>query len=145
MFNTIRQMGVDYYNSLPKAIVSTIGASVILSSGLTVLLCRRSQGVVDFNQSLMAAAVAATASVIHAVTTPLFKFIFGSLHGTWPVELIKMGFITLITSFLIQAVSSGGSSTKGVLYTAVSINLIASLLSSKFQSNENSVYVYLNV
>jgi hypothetical protein len=144
MLDAIRQMGTRYYNSLPSSrqILYSMGTGAALSFAATALLCRKPGGLIDLNPVFTAAAVAATASLVHALATPLFQDVFGDARYS-TLELAKMMIVNVTTSALMHAISSGGS-TKFFLFMACSANFCASLLGAKI-NDENPVYFYVNI
>jgi hypothetical protein len=96
MFHAVRQVCQDYYSEIPKDTLHTIARSALYSFSITFILTNRKNLLddanVNFVRPVMAAALGATASLIHALTTPLFNDIFGDNKVRLDRELLKYFF-----------------------------------------------------
>lgn len=138
----------SYYDNLPEKIFPTIGQSAGLSLAVGVLLSASlaGNGLTDLSRPLLHAGVAAIASTIHALLTPLFNQIFGPSRTDNPVyELIKSCSVAVIASSIVGlSLNSKLQLTAFKLYYLISINSFHAWFSgSNKQSQlikENSVY-----
>lgn len=92
-----------YYENLPDDILPTIGKSFLYTFTACMIACNRKvfsyQTTWTVSRPLGAAFIAATASLIHALATPLFNRIFGDRASAVHREFIKACFV--ITSMYI--------------------------------------------
>lgn len=142
MLNAIKQKADDYYNALPNNISKTVVASALFSFTISILFAKKPDGIVDISRAMTASAIAGTASLIHAIVTPIFKEILGSWHVDYIGQWLQMSFVTVTTSALLHAVSKTPSMTFPI-YSAVSMNWFRALFQTNLQNN-NSEYIYIN-
>jgi hypothetical protein len=142
MLDNIRQMGQFYYDNLPDNSIKAIGCSALCSFTVTAIFGKGSDGVLDLSRPLIAAAIASTASLIHALITPIIEYFWPS-NPNWKLtqELIKQTVSVVTTSALINAQSSSTDATKFVVYGALSSNWVRALFGN-LQGNDNSTYLY---
>jgi hypothetical protein len=96
MFHAVRQTCQDYYSEIPKNTLHTIARSALYSFSITLFITNYKNLLDDANlnfaRPMVAAALGATASCIHALTTPLFNDIFGDNNVRLHRELLKYCF-----------------------------------------------------
>lgn len=144
MLDTIKRMASDYYDAIPNDIPRTVSSSALFSFTVSILFTKRPDGVIDISRAFIAAGVAATASIIHALVTPMFKELLGPVwHKNSFAQLAQMTCVNVIASGLMHAVHQQPSTTFPV-YFAYSVNWFRALLYSNFQNTENSEYIYIN-
>lgn len=104
VFQSIKNVCQAYYNDLPNDTFQTIGKSALFSFTVTLLLTnslrKLNDAPINFARPLVAAGVAVTASLIHALTTPIFNYIFGDKETKIYREVLKY-FINLSCTYLI--------------------------------------------
>lgn len=147
MLASIRQGFTDYYNALPNKVLIKTGASAVFSFALSVYLNSGpgKVSVVDLSKPLFSAGIAALASLIHGLATPLFNKLLGP-RVTWIEEFAKMTVVTVAASAVVNAFSpTTNKISEFVLYAGWSMNCISSILNStNWQSSDNSMYLYWN-
>lgn len=142
MFNAIKRKVTNYYDNLPTDIPRTVGTSALLSFSVSIMFIKKPDGVIDISRSLFGSAVAATASFIHAIITPIFKELLGSAMDNYFGQFFQAQLVSVLTSALIQAVSKSASLTFP-FYSTFSMNFLCSIFVSPFQNTKNSVYLYI--
>ena len=134
----------NYYDELPNKIIPTIAQSAGISFAISILFAKSVNGTLDMSRPLLNAGVAALASTLHALATPLFNQVFGPSHtDRFFYEFIKSCIIGTLASALVGSVQQRSLQiTAFKLYYMISLNSAAALLLSKGQPMpENSVYV----
>jgi len=139
MFDTIRQAGLDYYNSLPDNMARSIALSAVISFTFTAMYLKSPGETINLNRPLIAAAVASTASTMHALAEPFFREVFGSWNGYICAEFSKSMIITVLTSALYHNVTTSNPSMSFVVFSLYSVNLILAVLKGQ-QQTDNSIY-----
>jgi hypothetical protein len=107
MFNPVINLGQSYYNHLPKDTLKTVGKSAAFTFSLTFFL--RSGMKLDSNNAIISinllrplamAGIAALASLIHALMTPLFDGMFGDRKINLYRETMKWIVISACTTVI---------------------------------------------
>lgn len=93
-----------YYDHLPDDTFQTIGKSFLFSFSIGMIL-RNSTN--NYLQPIVAASVAALASLIHALMTPLFDAIFGDRKVNMFREGIKFWVVTAFANILREQMATG--------------------------------------
>ncbi len=105
-----------YYDNIPSDTFQTVCKSAIYSYTFSVLLANKPaqwEAGINLALPLASAGVAALASLIHALTTPLFNAIFGDkevyVHREWIKQFtnmtIKTGIVAYLTSTKVSFVA----------------------------------------
>lgn len=116
MLGSISSICQSYYNEIPERTLQTIGISAIYSFTFHLLSMPVVKGrgyEVNLLRPILAASAAALASLIHALTTPIFRFIFGDNRVYFHRQLMRSLVAILATDAIFN------------YSTAKKINLIA--------------------
>lgn len=147
VFSTISQACQSYYDNLPDAIFPSIAKSAGYSFTIALLLSARSpEGALDLTRPLIRAGVAALASTIHALMTPLFDKIFGpSRTSEGFYELVKSCTVAVFASALVgYGVNSSIQLSAFKLYYLISSNSFTAWFTSSSTApqriTDNSIY-----
>ena len=123
-FAAIGQSFVNYYDELPNDIISTVAKSAFYTFTIALLFSTKSvEQTLDITRPLIKAGVAALASFIHALMTPLFNKVFGTTQLNAVHELVKSCVVAVLTSTVMN------------LTTTSQVNLLAFRLFYLISSN----------
>ncbi len=89
MFQAIKDGFQNYYNQIPNETLSAIGRSAVYSFTYSFFLGRHVNPL-NLTTPLVSAGYAALASTIHAVTTPIFNYMFGNQDVYFIQEFAKL-------------------------------------------------------
>ena len=120
----------EYYRQFPSDTVPKMCKSALYSFTITFVLVRNPQIGDPFNvaRPLLAASVASLASLIYALTNPIFNMIFGDKLLRLHREIIKQIVNVTLSSLLIHySISSKVNLLALPLIGSVSMNLFKSL------------------
>jgi hypothetical protein len=135
MFDAISKKCTEYYNQIPSDTFSKMGRSAIYSFSATYLFIRpTTKNYPDnFNLSicLVSAGLAALASLIYALTNPLFNMIFGDnrhlVHREFMKWFVNIGISTILFQYATAA-------KVNLLSVYLLINIPSNLFLSAFES-----------
>ncbi len=82
MINEVNQFCKNYYDSIPAHSLKAIGLSAIGSFTVAILLFQKPDQATDFSRPAICAGITVVAASIHALTAPLFAFVFDNT-GTY--------------------------------------------------------------
>jgi hypothetical protein len=120
MLESIRSVCRTYYHEMPEQTLQSIGISAVYTFTyhlLTMPVVKGRGYEVNLLKPIMAATAASLASLIHALTTPIFTFIFGDNRVTFCRQGIKS-----ISAVLLTDAIFGYSSTRRVNLAAFQVN-----------------------
>ena len=104
MLDAIRQSCQNYYDDIPPDTLPTMAKSAIFSFSWTILFNRVPRQPWDITRPLFHAGVAALATLIYSLTTPIFNKIFGDnqilLHREIMKSFVDFSVTTIIISYL---------------------------------------------
>ncbi|MFI0435263.1 MAG: hypothetical protein ACH350_05990 [Parachlamydiaceae bacterium] len=150
MINQISQSFKSYYNDLPDHITRSILKSGALTFTLTVMCADKSNGMVNFENALVYAGLAALASTIHALTTPLFNYLLEKSDTSKPInETIKSTFVSATVSLLWGLRNPASFTLNAVAWRSfLSLNSITAWMKCYLDPNhhqikDNSTYMIL--
>ena len=131
MLTDIHQRLNAYYDKIPSNTLVTIAKSAVFSFSVNVMTGGISNSSLNtYSQPLMAAGIAALASLIHALMSPVFNSIFQNDHQTtfrqeWIKSLVSVG----LTGFSLSYATNGKIDllTQQV-FSLISLNLLKSIL-----------------
>lgn len=112
MLETVWNQCKSYYDDIPQDTFRSVGRSAVVSFTVTLLITSRCFGkfaqgeAVDLARPAIAAVIAATATLIHALTTPLFNAIFGDNEVKFEREILKYVCILSCTYQVLNQVSA---------------------------------------
>jgi hypothetical protein len=107
MFASIKNGCQFYYDHLPHDTMQTIGKSALYSFAGTVILVSGIEKKINLLLPLTTAAVAALASLIHALINPLFDGIFGDRKINMFREILKALLVDALTSAVFNKLTTG--------------------------------------
>lgn len=142
VLEAIKQTFVNYYDELPENIAPTIAKSAFYTFTASLIIAGASskEKAFDMTKPLIYAGVAALASFIHALVTPLFNKIFGTRQRDAFHELTKSCIIALLTTALIDyATTSKINLLAFKMFYLISANSCIAWLS--FFNNNNGQYI----
>lgn len=132
MLNAVWTKCQDYYDDLPQGTLHSVVRSAFFSFVATLIYTPelKPASLAELARPAAAAAVAATASLIYALTTPLFHYIFGDKDVKFEREFIKNIITVTLTGLLfIRFISYQKTHLVGVkFFGPISANLIKSML-----------------
>jgi hypothetical protein len=103
MFAAISRPFASYYQELPENIVPTIAKSAFYTFTVSLLFLTASeQGTINLTRPLVRSGVAALASAIHALVTPLFNMTFEKAELNAAHEIVKNFVVILLSSALVD-------------------------------------------
>lgn len=142
---TISQAFQNYYDELPMEIIPTIGKSAIFTFTVSAIFSsRNAEGAFDATRPLLKAGVAALASTIHALLTPLFNKVLGRNTTLEILDELVKSTICACTASALMCVGETGSLQLSAfkLYYLISGNSFSAWFSapSNMHPNTNSVY-----
>jgi hypothetical protein len=107
MFNPVINSCQFYYDHLPHDIVQTVSKSALYSFTIALVISNKSARADSFNLliPITSAGIAALASVVHAILTPLFDGIFGDRKVQFHREFIKWFCVSACTSVIVNKLS----------------------------------------
>lgn len=79
MLQSIQQGCLNYYNELPEKSIKNIGLSALLTFTSSIIFATLSTGhnqPISFYRPFLATAISILSSTIHALTNPLFRYLF---------------------------------------------------------------------
>lgn len=140
MLDSIKQWGTSYYDALPSDIVRTVGASAILTFAVRAFFSNDMSAV---NIPLINAGIAATASLIHALTTPVFKAFLPQTHNDDVFgEIAKNVVVLAITTTVMKSTILSERILKiSSLFGLLSLNALYTFINSNNKISFNSVYL----
>jgi hypothetical protein len=100
VFNNINQFCQNYYNQLPPNLLRTIGcnaAASFVASVCVLAVTSKPNQAVDLSRAVFATCIGITATLVHALTTPLFNDLFNVNNQTFNGYLEFTKIITNIT------------------------------------------------
>ena len=102
MFEAIGGACQYYYDEFPKEVVPTVCKSALFSFTATLIYTSYpSNSALNVARALFAAGLAALASLVHALITPLFKGVFGN-NFKFIQEYFKFIFVGISLSILVD-------------------------------------------
>jgi hypothetical protein len=110
MLNAISQFCYDYYDQIPAHSLRAIGLSAVTTFTATVILLAASKGsnkAVDVSRPVLGAGIALMAATIHALTIPIFNYLFDNngIYNPYQ-EAVHVVFSMTLTQLLINRVTS---------------------------------------
>lgn len=106
MFNTVQNHFHDYYTQLPLNTCPSIFRSALYSFSISFILGGVDSRAIQLTRPLMTAGVASTATLIHALTNPVFNYIFENRGVKWHQETIRFIIDITVTSLLASHVTT---------------------------------------
>jgi hypothetical protein len=100
MFNNINQFCHNYYDQLPPNLLRTIGCSAAVSFAASVCVLAvtsKPNQAVDLSRAVLATCIGITATLVHALTSPLFNDLFNVNNQAFNGYLEFTKIITNIT------------------------------------------------
>lgn len=142
----ITQKCQSYYDNLPEAILPSIGQSAGFSFAVGIVFSAAGGGLTDLSRPLLHGGVAAIASIIHALLTPLFNQIFGPSRTDKPLnEFVKSCSVAAIASAIMGlSLESKLQLTAFKLYYLISLNSFNAWFSGAKHPQlikENAIYL----
>jgi len=130
MFDMIQQRCLSYYDEIPVDTFPTIAKSAIFSFTITIIMPRllsnrdlRFVYIEEYTPALITAGLAAVATLVHAILSPIFNRAFGNNSQiNVNQELMKYLLVTALTGVCLSYARN-----QRIRYF-VSINLVKSLL-----------------
>lgn len=134
MIQSMNQVCQNYYDNLPSDTIKIAAKSALFSfitSVCIVAITTKPNQPVDLARSALAATIAATATIIHALTQPIFNYLFDQKLNSSDsyVEFIRVLYDIIFTHVLVNNL------------TAFKINLINTII----PSGENFVILPSNL
>ena len=106
IFDAIKQTCQTYYDQLPNDIPRTVCQSAIYSFTISMVFRNLRLGLPEnLRQPFAAAGIAALASLVHALTTPLFNSLFGDQNVTYFRETLKYAINGTLVHLLFNSTS----------------------------------------
>lgn len=130
MFDPVRQACQNYYDQIPSDTIPKIVKSALYTFTATLILSRAdlANRTVDLARPLLAAGVAAFASLIYALTSPIFNMAFGDNHIVFHREFIKCLATVSLTSLIVHSLTTSKVNSLSIhLITGITINLLKSI------------------
>lgn len=129
VLQTIKEKCLDFYDQIPREIIPKIAKSAIYTFVITFVFSKKvANEPYHLGRPLFAAGAAALASLIYAVTTPIFNMIFKDDRLLPHTEFLKQIVnITLCSAIFSYATHRKVNLLSLPLVGSVSINLIKSL------------------
>ncbi len=108
MFNDVRQKCQNYYDHIPSDTLPKMVRSALYTFGIAFVINQKNFGS-PYNMAipLAAAGMAAVASLIYALTTPIFNMVFGDNRILFHRELIKQLVNISFSSTILNYVTTG--------------------------------------
>ncbi len=103
VFEAIKQTCQTYYNELPNNIPRTVCQSAIYSFTISMVISNLRPSLPEIGRPLAAAGIAALASLVHALTTPFFNYLFGDQNANFFRETVKFTFNTTLVHLLFNS------------------------------------------
>lgn len=147
VLSAINQACQSYYANLPRKIFPTIAKSAGYTFAAALFFSNRNvQGAIDISRPLLHAGIAALASAIHALMTPLFDQVFGKSNtGDVLSEFVKSSITGITASALVSyGMHSSIQLTAFKLYYLISLNTLTTWLApsnTRTPMNDNSIYL----
>ena len=110
MIDTVWTKCQDYYDQIPRDTLPAVGLSLLASFAVNVIYLNRNllmtKNAAEFEgvQPAVAALVAGTASLIHALTAPIFDYIFGDNEVKFEREIIKAVCVLSLTYLFLNRI-----------------------------------------
>lgn len=148
VFTAIGQAFQNYYDELPNRILPTIGKSAGITFAVSLIFTRpNAEGLYDMSRPLLQAGVAALASTIHALMTPLFNEVFGKSNTSDVFyEVVRSWIVGAVASALVGSVQQSSFQITAIkLFYLISLNSFAAWSSMALNQPmpDNSIYVCL--
>lgn len=124
MLHAIKDGYLSYYNQIPADTLPAIGRSAIYSFTFSFITVRSRAPTMDLTTCLVSAGYAALASTIHALTTPIFNYMFGNQDVYFLQEAAKCWINISLSLTLVSYIT-----TKQINFVAMKYFFGASLVS----------------
>jgi len=103
VFTQVRQGFEWYWFELPDNMVSSIGKSALYSfTASFILTAADTTKTIVLNRPLTAGAVACLAATVHALTNPVFNYIFENKKIIWHQEIVRYVIDYTVTCLLLK-------------------------------------------
>ena len=140
MLNSVSTMCQHYYNEMPKDTFHKVGRSALFSFTVTLIMANPiicKNPATDFSlklaQPLLTGCIAGTASLIHALTTPLFNAIFGDNKVLLHREIVKWGVNVTCVYLLLDRISPIKTHLFFLTFqSTIPVNMIKTLFNLEF-------------
>lgn len=107
MISAIRQACQSYYSQLPVNMLPAMGRSAFFSfTASFILVAADSSKSIVLARPMITAGIACAASTIHALTNPLFNYIFENQEIQWHQEIIRLVIDFTLTGLLLKQVTA---------------------------------------
>lgn len=106
VFNTVHDHFHSYYAQLPVNTLPSVFRSALYSFSVSFILVGIDSKTIHLTRPLIAAGVSGTAALVHALTNPLFNYIFENHGIKWHQEAIRFIIDVTTTSLLINHVTT---------------------------------------
>jgi hypothetical protein len=118
----------DYYEQIPEDLFSKMGKSALFTFTITFVFSKQTPGQpYNLSRPLFASGVAALASCIYGLSTPIFNMIFGDERLMFPREVIHQIVNITATSILVNYLNASKVNILALpLVASLSVNLLKS-------------------
>ncbi len=132
MLKAIGDFSYSYYSQIPENSLKTIGLSAISSYASTVIMLKALYpdqiGKNPYDRPLFCAGIAGVAAAVHALTTPIFNYLFARPEGSYnPIqEAVQIAVTLTVTPLIIKACMERFGLKPDLLIKAAKISFLVS-------------------